>query len=118
MYTFDIAEEADDTGKSVSLSVEGKVTASELETLISELAAVRANMLPSVSRNPPEPGDPGIEKQRIRVQEDVAFSAVLLPDSRLCLWLRNIGIGWLIFHLPVSKACALRDYLVARLPAS
>ncbi|MHB1091731.1 hypothetical protein [Thiobacillus sp.] len=105
-----------DDKKSISISVNGALSTVEVETLIADLAFLRANMLPPVPFELPSPGDPNSDLPNLSVQDDPYISVRLLRDGKIRFWLRNFGLGWMIFNLPVEKACAVRDYLVANTP--
>ena len=103
---------ADDKA-SVRLKIEGSLSTSEVESLIADLALVRGRMIPEVTRKNPllDPGEPNIS-----IQDDPDFQLRLLRDGSIRLWIRNRGLGWLIFNIPVNNACTMRDYLIANTP--
>jgi len=105
-----------DDQKSVEISVSGALSATDVETLLADLMELRANMLPPVPEELPKPGTKGAALSNVSSQDDPYLSARLLRDGRIRLWLRNAGIGWMAFNLPVDKACTLRDYLIANTP--
>lgn len=80
----------------------------ELETLIADLADLRAEMTPEVSRKPPTSAD-----ARLSVQESPAIIMGAAKDGRIRLSIRNEGLGWLIFILHSELAVLLRDFLIA-----
>jgi len=65
---------------------------------------------------PPKPGDKIREDIQLSVQDEPYIQSKLLRDKRIRLYLRNHGLGWLVFNLPVDTACALRDFLIANTP--
>jgi hypothetical protein len=87
------------------------LSATQVESLISDLAAHRGNMLPPVSK-----GRPDGPNQRISVQDAPSLSAVRLRDGRIRLYLSNQGLGWLAFNIPLADGIALRDFLIANIP--
>lgn len=105
-----------DDKKSISISVDGTLSTVEVETLIADLAFLRANMLPPVPFELPKPGDPNSDLPNLSVQDDPYLSAKLLKDGQIRLWLRSFGLGWMVFNLPIERACALRDFLIANTP--
>jgi hypothetical protein len=107
-----------DDKKTVKMSVDGTLSVTELETLIANLSVLRANMLPPVPFEPPKHEDPSTDLLNVSVQDDPYLQARLLRDGRIRLWIRNHGLGWLVYNLPVNKACTLRDYLIANTPKS
>lgn len=86
------------------------LTTAELETLIADLAELRAGMTPPVSQHPPRPGE---QDQNISCQDEPAMQARLLRDGRIRLWIRNAGLGWLVFNLAREQAVTLREFLRA-----
>ncbi len=105
-----------DDKKSISISVIGTLSTAKVDTLIADLAFLRANMLPPVQLEPPRPGDPNSDHPNVSSQDDPSISVRLLRDGKIRFWLRNRGLGWMVFNLPVEKACAVRDYLIANTP--
>lgn len=96
---------------SVDLRIEGTFTAVQLEDLISDLAVVRGRLCPEVARAVAD------LDRKVSVEDDPDFQLRLLNDGRIRLWIRNRGLGWLVFNLPVRNACAMRDYLISNTPA-
>ena len=94
--------------RSISLSLNGTLSAHELTTLIAELAVVRASMLPEVPKTPPVKSDEGMS-----VQGDPRLVILKLKDERIRFGFRNAGLGWLVFNIPSKIACSIRDYLIA-----
>ena len=98
------------------ISIKASLSAQQLETLIADLALLRGNMAPQVPYEVPDPTNSLTATQNVSIQDDPYFALRLLRDGRIRLWLRNHGLGWLVFNLPVDKACVARDYLVANTP--
>ncbi|SFI75180.1 hypothetical protein [Nitrosomonas sp. Nm34] len=94
--------------KFINLSINEKLSANELSTLIYELSLLRAEMLPEVPHNLPVSGNDNMAY----MQYDPALFITTLGDN-IGLGFRDSRLGWLIFSLPHSKACNLRDYLIA-----
>ena len=63
------------------------LSTAELETMISDLAEIRAGISPAVSRTPPEATD---EHVRVIPQDDPTIQARMLRDGRIRLR-RNCG---------------------------
>lgn len=82
----------------------------DLETLIADLSSLRAGMPPPVAQTPPRPGE---QDQNISCQDEPAMQARLLRDGRIRLWIRNAGLGWLVFNLSREQAVTLREFLRA-----
>jgi hypothetical protein len=86
------------------------MTPAQVETLIADLALLRARMQPEVPYDPPTDGD---DTQRISVEDNPYVLAKALSRGRLLLMLRNHGLGWLAFRLRPDQALAPRDYISA-----
>jgi hypothetical protein len=87
-----------------------RLSASELESLISDLAEIRAEKTPEVMRRPPQLTDEDI---RVIPQDDPSIEARVLRDGRIRLWIRHGGLGWLVFNLSRQTNVVLRDYFIA-----
>ncbi len=96
---------ADHTRAQIELSA--TLDAQQLETLISDLAELRANMTPPVPMERPKPGD-GAE--RVSMQDEPSIMAVPLKDGRIRFWLRSHGFGWLVFNFTHQQCATLRDF--------
>jgi hypothetical protein len=104
---------ANDDGRSVKLDIKAVMTTYEIEKLIRDLAELRAVMSPPVSIQPSNRRDAPEHYTQVSLQEEPYLEARQLVDGRIRLWVRNAGIGWMAFNLPVAKAQSLRDYFVA-----
>ena len=100
----------DDKTRAV-LSLSGSYTATQLEKFITELIVLRAQMKPPVPYDPPTRSTPA--DVMVSHQSDPYVGFRRLRDGALRFWLRNAGLGWMVFDLPARKAEALRDWLVA-----
>lgn len=100
-----------DDKRTVHLSIDRDLTSEDLQNLISELARVRARMLPAV------PGAPraGDLDSAERVE---GFAVRTLSAEYIQLLFRDLGLGWLSIALSIAQACELRDFLIANTPAS
>jgi len=107
--------ELSDDGKSIKLSINKELSAIELETLISDLSEMRANMLPAVPMERPKPGSEYLS-ERILAQDEPSIEAKLLNDGRIRFWLRNHGLGWLVFNFTINQAITLREFLISNTP--
>jgi hypothetical protein len=107
-----LSTQIDDDKQTARVSIDGTLTTAEIETLIADLAVIRAHMLPPAPDSPYEPAS-----HNISVQKNASAIVGLLRDGNVRFWMRNIGIGWLAFDVQIANACAIRDYLVDRIPA-
>lgn len=87
-----------------------KLSARELETLISDLAEIRSGKEPKVTRQPPGSTDGDI---RVIPQDNPTIQARALRDGRIRLWLRHSGLGWLVFNLSVDTCVTMREFFAA-----
>lgn len=100
--------------KAATLALSGEYTADGLEKLIADLAVLRANMLPEVTRK----ADPSGEKpSAYSIQDDPDITLQLLPNLGFRFGLRSEGFGWMLFDVPQSRGMVIRDYLIANTPA-
>jgi hypothetical protein len=80
------------------------LTPREIETLIADLAVLRARLLPAVPLDPPSKQSPDSDDRgQISEQSEPHFAVRRLRD---------------VFNFTVRQACWLRDYLTASLPAT
>jgi len=91
----------------VQIEISGTLDAPGLETLISDLAEVRANMTPPVPMERPSPGQGA---DRVSMQDEPSVMAVPLKDGRIRFWLRSHGFGWLVFNFTHQQCATLRDF--------
>ena len=103
--------------KSLAVSLNKTLSAKEVETLISDLSEFRANMEPPVPMERPRPDSDGAA-ERILMQDEPSIMAVPLKDGRVRFWLRNHGLGWLVFNFTVNQAVTLREFFIANTPDS
>lgn len=97
------------------LDIQGSLTVSEVETLISRLAELRANMLPPVADAPPSAQDQDLDSHEISVQANPAVELRVLTEDRIRVWIRNLGIGWLAFDLAPDTAESLARFILSNL---
>lgn len=93
------------------LNINGTYTARQIESLISDLALVRGQLDPPVPFTPPL--GPKIEGN-ISVQSNpsVAIRRMRNGDGRL--YIRNHGLGWLVFDFVKVKLGDFRDAMVSK----
>lgn len=88
-----------------------EMSTNDLETLIADLAEIRAGKQPGVPMSRPKPGTS--PETNISMQDEPSIEARLLKDGRIRLWIRNAGIGWLAFNLSHEQSLTLRDFMIA-----
>ena len=99
--------------RTIRLKVDKTLTTEQLETLISDLAELRAGMDPPVPMERPTSPD-----QRVSMQDEPAILAIPLKDGRIRFWLRNHGIGWLVYNFTIQQAITLREFFISNTPES
>ena len=100
-----------DDKRTVHLSIEGDLTAEDLQALIAQLARVRARMLPAV------PGAPAADDLDSAERAE-GFAVRTLSAEYIQLLFRDLGLGWLSIALEIDQARVLREFLIANTPAS
>lgn len=103
--------EISDDGKRARIRLDQTINAEELSDLISQLAELRANMLPPVSETRPNPVTQG--GTQVTIEDSPEMLAVRLKDGRTRIWARSAGFGWMAFNLELIAAQALRDWFAA-----
>ncbi len=106
---------SDDTG-SASITTSGPLSASDVESLIADLASLRSRMTPPVAMSTPGSREFDSNLPKTSKQNDPEIAAARLHDGSIRLWIRNVGLGWLAFDMPHAKARAIADYIVANTP--
>lgn len=103
-------------GTRARIDVTGTFSATELESVIRRLAALRSRMTPPVPHPFPKAGDPIPEDLRLLTESDPSFNMGRHPDGRFTMTLRSAGFGWLVYLIPVSSARSVLAYLRSVLP--
>ncbi len=98
------------TGTAAILDLADAMDGNELDVLISALAEIRKDKLPSVAKKKPSPTDPLTMDTTVTMEDDPGILGVRLKDGRVRLWMRSSGFGWLAFSLPIENARTLRDW--------
>ena len=94
-----------------TLEARGEYRAHELEKLIEELSALRAQMLPAVPMSPS--GDCGEEDLAAgRAAGDPCVQVAVMRGGVARFWVRHAGIGWFGFNLPGDRARTLAQYIL------
>lgn len=96
---------------SATVEVHGSYHADEIEGLIGDLCALRAQMLPAV---PMAPGDGNRERDPAagRAGGDPCVQVAVMRDGLTRFWVRHEGLGWFGFNLPVERARTLAQYIL------
>lgn len=103
-----------DDRSQATLSIERTVTAAQLEDLIRELAALRAQMTPEV-RPAPQGGTDADSQVMLQNEPTLAFEHPA-RDPHVTMYLRSTGLGWTAWRLHPSTQQALAEFFYSRLP--
>ncbi len=87
-----------------------------LSDLISQLAELRANMIPPVSKTRPNPVTHG--GMHVTIEDSPELMAMRVKDGRTRIWARSAGFGWMAFNLEPVDARALRDWFMVNVEGS
>lgn len=98
--------------KNLQVKISGVLSAADLESLIADLAALRAQMEPQVPLTV-DALKKATESRNVSVVDEPDMEVRPLKDGRIRIWMRSGGLGWLIFNLTRNNAVVLRDYLIA-----
>jgi len=88
----------------VTIALNGEFSASDLEEILRDLAAQRADMAPAV----PVELSPDAE---VLEETDALFSIRTRLGGGLRIWLRHTGFGWIPFSLSAATRADLREWL-------
>ena len=96
---------------SATIELHGTYCADDLEGLIQQLSAMRAQMLPAV---PMAPGEAVHERDPAagRAGGDPCVQVAVMRDGLTRFWVRHEGLGWFGFNLPVERARTLAQYIL------
>lgn len=100
-----------DDKQTAAVDVQGTYCAAELEKLIADLSALRAEMSPSIPMAPPTTNkreDPAAT----RAGGDPCVQVAVMRDGMTRFWVRHAGLGWFAFNLPVDRARLLAQYIL------
>ncbi len=96
---------------SATLDMQGTYRADEIEALIQQLSALRAQMLPAVPMSPGD-GNPERDPAARRAGGDPRVQVAVMRDGLTRFWVRHEGLGWFGFNLPVERARTLAQYIL------
>ena len=99
-----------------TLAINKTLTALELESLIHELAVLRAQMDPPILQSPQESHN-GQAPVSVQNEPAVAFENQA-KEAHITMYLRSTGLGWTAWRLHPQTQKALADFFYARLPSS
>lgn len=94
-------------GTHASIKIGSTYDAEQLEELIAVLAEHRQHLRPPVAPAVPAAGTRQAGKVRVHAQPEPVLECRLLRAGGLRLWLRNEGLGWLLFDLNAEQTAAL-----------
>ncbi|HET9579560.1 MAG TPA: hypothetical protein VFP44_17135 [Usitatibacter sp.] len=94
---------------SATVELQGDYCADEIEELIRQLSALRAQMLPAV---PMAPGDGNRDPVAGRAGGDPRVQVAVMRGGVTRFWVRHEGLGWFGFNLPVERSRTLAQYIL------
>jgi hypothetical protein len=98
-----------DKKTSLHVSIDGDLSAEEVEAIIRDLSFCRAEMEPEVtSRRPSEWAD-NEWPSKLMGQEDPLIMIQPSGEGRVMMSIRTAGLGWLFFALPAETVEALTE---------
>ena len=96
--------------KHADIDVRGSFDAARLESLITELAHLRARMQPPIPGTPP--AREADDVAAIRARGDPVVQVAVMRDGQTRFWVRHDGLGWFGFNLPVERASQLASVIL------
>jgi hypothetical protein len=94
-----------------AIDIQGTYGVEDLENLIAELSACRAEMEPAVPIAPPTTN--GTEDPvAARARGDPCVQVAVMRNGVTRFWVRHAGLGWFAFNLPVERAHMLAQYIL------
>lgn len=100
---------------SASINLQGTFTAPELESMIRKLCILRSQMTPEVTQTPPGPDDPSSLDMGVLIEDKPAMTVAQRADDSFRFWLRNRGIGWCAYNVPLPQAIGVYKFLHSKL---
>ena len=99
-----------DDKKHAEIELRGAFDAAGIESLITDLARLRASMQPAVPGTPP-PREPE-DVAATRARGDPVVQVAVMRDGKTRFWVRHDGLGWFGFNLPVERASQLASVIL------
>lgn len=97
------------------LEITGELNAAALESVIRKLCILRSQMTPEVTQTPPSPDDPPSLDMKILLEDKPAMLVAQREDGDFRFWLRNRGIGWCGYNVPLTQAIGVYQFMHPRL---
>ncbi|WP_422842942.1 hypothetical protein [Acidovorax sp. M2(2025)] len=96
-----------------TLAINKTLSATELESLIRELATLRSQMTPEVTPAPKDSEGAGVPV----MTQDKPTLAIQYPleDAHVTVYLRSLGLGWTAWRLHPDTQRALGEFFLSRL---
>jgi hypothetical protein len=94
-----------------TVEIHGSYSAGELEGLIEQLSALRAQMSPAVPTAPPMTNRTE-DSAAARSRGDPLVQVAVMRDGMTRFWIRHGGLGWFAFNLPVQRATQLAQHII------
>lgn len=97
------------------LEINGELDAAGLEAMIRKLCILRSEMTPEVTQKVPGPSDPASLDMGVLVEDQPAMTVAQRTNGSFRFWLRNRGIGWCGYNVPLTQAVGVYKFLHAKL---
>lgn len=100
-----------DDKRFAAIDIQGTYGVADLEKLIAQLSACRAEMEPAVPKSPPTTNgeeDPAAARAR----GDTCVQVAVMRNGLTRFWVRHAGLGWFAFNLPLDRAHTLAQYIL------
>jgi hypothetical protein len=94
-----------------AIEVQGSYDAAGLESLITQLSALRSAMIPAVPALPPMTNN-AEDAAAARARGDPFVQVAVMRNGVTRFWVRHGGLGWFGFNLPVERATMLANYIL------
>lgn len=98
-----------------TVQIDGNMDTRELESLIRKLCILRSQMTPEVTQNAPGPDDPPTPDMRILIEDKPAMTVAHRTNGSFRFWLRNRGIGWCGYNVPLAEAILVYKFMYSKL---
>ena len=96
---------------SVQLDIHENLDANQLDTLLRQLALLRADMTPSVPLSRESLAE---ANSNVLIEDLPGLTIAARQDGGFRLWMRHRGYGWLAYQIDNRTAVGINDYLTPR----
>lgn len=97
------------------LEINGELDTAGLEAMIRRLCILRSEMTPEVTQKVPGPRDSASLDMGVLVEDQPAMTVAHRADGSFRFWLRNRGIGWCGYNVPLTQAIGVYKFMHTKL---